>query len=183
MSGWSGHENNEEQRAKNVLVNIVESALRGALRCGCGVRVEYSGDSALVILPPDVDAVTVARLFLTELTVALAKANLPVKSPFRVRLRIGLEIAAVVRDDVGGAVGNGVNGACRLRDSEAARTALATAVGDYIVAASDFTYKHVLREAFDGVPGWEFTQAMAEVPGKYSGPCWISPPGISGSRT
>ena len=180
ISGWSDHEDSEEQRAKNVLVDIVGTALRDALRCDCGVRVEYSADAALVALPPDIDVAAVTWLFLTKLTAALAKANRPVKSRYRVRLRIGLEVAAVIRDNVGGAIGNGVNGACRLRDSEVARATLAAVPGDYIVAASDFTYQHVLRHAFADVSDWEFTQAMAEVPGKYSSPCWISPPAISG---
>jgi hypothetical protein len=177
IAGWSDREASEQVHATDVLVRVTRAALAVALRDDRGVEREYSGgDAILLILPSAINVPTVTRLFLTELSTALAAANRRLRPEYRVRLRIGLEVAAVIHGAAGSAAGDGVIGACRLRDSQVAKTVLDGAAGDCVVVASDFVYQKVLRPAFAAVPGWEFTKDVADVPGRYSAPCWLSLP-------
>ncbi|GIH28635.1 hypothetical protein Aph01nite_69450 [Acrocarpospora phusangensis] len=177
IEAYSKRDPGEQLRLQEVLVRVLDGALAAALRPMRGCHVQEQGDGRLVVLPPGIDEPRVIRWFLRELASGLAAANRPVRPELVVRMRVALD-EGVVLLGVNGYGGNSIIRACRMRDSAAAKEALATASGYHVVIVSDDIYEESVTSAFEGDPAWRFDKITAAVPDKgFTEHCWIHVPG------
>jgi hypothetical protein len=66
--------------------------------------------------------------------------------------------------------------ACRLRDAEPVRTALADSDAPLVVVVADGLYRDVLSQGYHGLPASAFTPVEVQVK-SYSGKAWMYLPG------
>ena len=71
-----------------------------------------------------------------------------------------------------GYVGQAVIEACRIRDADPVRSALAGSDAPLVVAAADALYRDVLAQGYHGLPAAAFTRVDIQVK-SYSGTAWI----------
>ncbi|GAA0441378.1 hypothetical protein Acor_72760 [Acrocarpospora corrugata] len=176
IEAYSKRPPGEQLRLQEVLVRVLDGALAAALRPMRGCHVQEQGDGRLVVMPPGIDEPRVVRWFLRELASGLAAANRPVRPELVVRMRVALD-EGVVLLGANGYGGHSIIRACRMRDSAAAKEALATASGYHVVIVSDDIYEESVMSAFEGDPTWRFNQITAVVPDKgFTEHCWIHVP-------
>lgn len=175
---YSGRGTRREYVTQQRLSDILEFALRESGVPANAAEIQEQGDGGLALLPTG-GAVDEPRL-ITDLIKALAtglvELNEDLIADARVRLRVGLH-EGVVHPAAHGYVGPAVIEACRLRDAEPVRSALAGSDAPLVVAVADGLYRDVLSQGYHGLPASAFTSADVVVK-SYSGKAWIYLPGV-----
>jgi hypothetical protein len=174
---YSGRGSRREYATQQRLSDILEFAFEESGVPAGQAKVQEQGDGGLALLPTGgtVDEPRLTVGLINALIRGLAELNEDLVQSAQVRLRVGLHEGVVHRADHG-YVGPAVIEACRLRDSDPVRTALADSDAPLVVVAADSLYQDVLSQSYHGLPGSAFTPVEVRVK-SYSGQAWIYVPG------
>ncbi|MFC9936547.1 hypothetical protein [Nocardiopsis alba] len=135
------------------------------------------GDAILAVLPPGTVEAEAISDFIGGLYSALHHHNRSRNEAYRLRLRVSFDQGNIAVGD-NGFVGNAVVAACRVRDSDLLRDALAhNPEADLVVAVSDSVYTDVVAHGEHELYRWEFTRRTAEAK-NFSAPVWLHVPEV-----
>jgi hypothetical protein len=174
---YSGRGTRREYATQQRLVDVLEFAFREAGVQPGSATVQEQGDGGLALLPTG-EGVDEPRLIVTLLNAlgsGLGELNEDLIDQARVRLRVALH-QGVVHQAPHGYVGPAVIEVCRLRDSDAARSALASADAAMVAVVAESLYHDVLSQGYHALQGSAFTPVEVQVK-SYSGKAWIYVPG------
>lgn len=176
---YSGRGTRREYATQQRLADILEFAFEESSVPAGDAKIQEQGDGGLALLPTGgtVDEPRLIVGLINALIRGLAELNEDLVEDAQVRLRVGLH-EGVVHWAAHGYVGSAVIEACRLRDCDPVRSALAGSDAPLVVVAADGLYRDVLSQGYHGLPGSAFTPV--EVRAKsYSGKAWIYLPGAA----
>jgi hypothetical protein len=177
---YSGRGTRREYATQQRLSDVLEFAFREAGVAADGAEVQEQGDGGLTLLPTG-GAIDEPRLIvglINALVEGLAELNHDLVEQARIRLRVGMH-EGVVHRAAHGYVGPAVIEACRLRDSDPVRSALAGSDAPLVVVVADALYRDVLSQGYHGLPASAFTPVDVQVK-SYSGRAWIYLPAAAG---
>lgn len=177
---YSGRGTRREYATQQRLSDTLDFVLRESGVPPNAPEIQQQGDGGLALLPTGgtVDEPRLIVSLINALVAGLTELNEDLVAEARVRLRVGLH-EGVVHPAPHGYVGPAVIEACRLRDSEPARSALADSDAPLVVIAADGLYRDVLSQGYHGLPSAAFTPVEVRVK-SYSGKAWIYLPGAAG---
>jgi hypothetical protein len=177
VEGYSGHGTRRELGTQEKLAGLLSFALSEAGLAAGSYQVQMQGDGGLALLPTGggVDEPRLLVRLIRAFEIGLAEINEGLRPDWRVRLRLALG-QGVVHQGAHGYVGPAVVHVCRIRDSDAVRSALAGSAGFLVVAVSDGLYKDVLAHGYHGLPGPAFSKIQAEIK-EFRADAWIYLPG------
>ena len=178
IEAYSGHGPRRELAAQGQLVGLLNYAFREAGLAAGSYQVQVQGGSGLAMLPTGegVDEPRLLVQLIRAFETGLAENNENLLPDRRLRLRLALH-QGVVHEASHGYVGSAVTEACRIRDSDAIRDALARSTGYLVVAVADGLYRDVLADGPYGLPR-AFRQVRSEAK-EYSADAWIYLPGAT----
>jgi hypothetical protein len=179
---YSGRGTRREYATQQRLSDILEFAFRESGVPVDGVQIQQQGDGGLALLTTG-GAVDEPRLIVGLINAfvrGLLELNEDLVHDARVRLRVGLH-EGVVHPAAHGYVGPAVIEACRLRDADPVRSALAGSDAPLVVAVADGLYRDVLSHGYHGLPASTFAPVEVRVK-SYSGKAWIYLPAVTGRR-
>lgn len=174
---YSGRGTRREYVTQQRLSDILEFTFRESGVPVDAAEVQEQGDGGLALLPTggDVDEPRLIVGLINALVQGLIELNEDLVEDARIRLRVALH-EGVVHPAAHGYVGPAVIEACRLRDADSVRSALAGSDAPLVVVVADGLYRDVLSQGYHGLPASTF--APVEVQAKsYSGKAWIYLPG------
>ena len=183
---YSGRGTRREYVTQQRLSDILEFAFGEVGVPANAAEVQEQGDGGLALLPTG-GAVDEPRLLvglINALVQGLIELNEDLVEDARIRLRVALH-EGVVHPAAHGYVGPAVIEACRLRDANSVRSALAGSDAPLVVVVADGLYRDVLSQGYHGLPTAAFTPVEVQVK-SYSGKAWTYLPGSarsSGSGT
>jgi hypothetical protein len=174
---YSGRGTRREYVAQQRLSDILEFTFRESGVPADTAEVQEQGDGGLALLPTG-GAVDEPRLIvglINAFVQGLIELNEDLVEDARIRMRVALH-EGVVHPAAHGYVGPAVIEACRLRDADSVRSALAGSDAPLVVVVADGLYRDVLSQGYHGLPASAF--APVEVQAKsYSGKAWTYLPG------
>jgi hypothetical protein len=177
---YSGRGTRREYATQQRLAGVLKFALAEAGVQPGAAAIQEQGDGGLALLPTG-EGVDEPRLIVTLLNAlgsGLSEINEDLVDQARVRLRVALQ-QGVVHQAPHGHVGPAVVEACRLRDCDAARSALTGTDAAMVVVVAESLYHDVLSQGYHGLSGSAFTPIEVRVK-SYRGKAWIYLPGASG---
>ena len=148
---YSGRGTRREYATQQRLSDTLEFAFEESGVPVGEAKIQEQGDGGLALLPTGgtVDEPRVVVGLINALVRGLAELNEDLVEEARVRLRVGLH-EGVVHEAAHGYVGSAVIEACRLRDSDPVRSALAASDAPLVVVAADGLYRDVLSQGYHG---------------------------------
>lgn len=176
---YSGRGTRREYVTQQRLSDILEFAFRESDVPADAGEVQEQGDGGVALLPTG-GAVDEPRLLvglINALVQGLIELNEDLVEDARIRLRVGLN-EGVVHLAAHGYVGQAVIEACRLRDADLVRSALAGSDAPLVVVVADGLYRDVLSQGYHGLPASNFAPIEVQVK-SYSGKAWIYLPGAA----
>ena len=182
VEGYSDRGTRREYATQQRLSDTLRFAFEEAGALPGSPEVQEQGDGGIAFLPTG-GAVDEPRLIvglLNALHTRLTELNQDLVKEAQIRLRIALH-EGVVHRAAHGFVGPAVVEACRLRDADAVRSALAGSDVPMVVAVADGLYHDVLAHGYHGLPGAAFIPVDVRVK-SYTGKVWIYLPGDKGVR-
>jgi hypothetical protein len=177
---YSGRGTRREYLTQQRLSDILEFALQESGTPADAAEVQEQGDGGLALLPTG-GAVDEPRLvvgLINALVQGLIELNEDLIKDAQIRLRVALH-EGVVHPAAHGYVGPAVIEACRLRDADSVRSALAYSDAPLVVAVADGLYRDVLSQGYHGLPASAFAPVEVQVK-SYSGKAWTYLPGRAG---
>jgi hypothetical protein len=176
---YSGRGTRREYATQQRLSDVLEFALRESRISPDSAEVQMQGDGGLALLPTGgtVDEPRLIVSIINAFVQGLIELNEDLVAEARVRLRLALQ-EGVVHPAPHGYVGPAVIEACRLRDSDPVRSALADGDAPLVVVVADGLYRDVLSQGYHGLPASAFTPVDVQVK-SYSGKAWIHLPGAA----
>jgi len=174
---YSGRGTRREYATQERLAEVLDFAFREAGLAPAAYEVQEQGDGGIAFLATGgtVDEPRLIVHLLKALEIGLAELNADLVGPAQVRLRVGLH-EGVVHRAPHGYVGPAVIEACRLRDADTVRGALASSGGPLVVVAADSLYHDVLAHSYHGLQGTAFTEVQVNVK-NFAAKAWIYLPG------
>jgi hypothetical protein len=179
---YSGRGTRREYVTQQRLSDILEFAFRESGVPVGGAEVQEQGDGGLALLPTGgaVDEPRLIVSLINALVQGLIELNEDLVADARIRLRVGLH-EGVVHRAAHGYVGPAVIEACRLRDADPVRSALAGSDAPLVVVVADSLYRDVLSQGYHGLPAATFDPVEVQVK-SYSGKAWTYLPGDARRR-
>jgi hypothetical protein len=176
---YSGRGTRREYATQQRMSDILKFAFEESGVPASGTQIQEQGDGGLALLPTGgtVDEPRLIVGLINALVRGLTELNEDLVEEAQVRLRVGLD-EGVVHRAAHGYVGSAVIEACRLRDSDPVRSALADSDAPLVVVVADGLYRDVLSQGYHGLPGSAFTPVEVQVK-SYSGKAWIYLPGAA----
>ncbi|MGO9082037.1 MAG: hypothetical protein ACLQDY_23880 [Streptosporangiaceae bacterium] len=174
---YSGRGTRREHVTQQRLSDILEFAFRESGVPADAAEVQEQGDGGLALLPTG-GAVDEPRLIvglINALVQGLIQLNEDLVEEVRIRLRVALQ-EGVVHPAAHGYVGPAVIEACRLRDADSVRSALAGSDAPLVVVVADGLYRDVLSQGYHGLSASTFAPVEVQVK-SYSGKAWTYLPG------
>ncbi|RKR87246.1 hypothetical protein BDK92_1520 [Micromonospora pisi] len=138
------------------------------------------GDGELTLAPANVPSAWLLTEFVDSLRVTLLDYNRNKDAEHKLRLRVGIDSGDVHVDQHGvPRGGDAIVVSARLRDSTAAREALAAIPSaPLVVVLSDRTYQRAVPYGALGLEERQFRRVLARVQGKeFAEVCWLHVPG------
>jgi hypothetical protein len=178
VEAYSGRGTRQEYAAQERLARLLEVTFREIGLAAGDVTIQEQGDGGIAFLPTGgtVDEPRLITDLIRVLGVGLDELNEDIAAPARIRLRAALH-EGVTHRAPHGYVGPAVIEACRLRDADQVRAALAQSPALLVMAIADSLYRDVLSHGYHGLPGSAFRRV--EVTSKnFSGPAWIYLPAV-----
>lgn len=174
---YSGRGTLREHATQQRLSGILEFAFREAGVQSSNLEIQEQGDGGIALLATggSIDEPRLIVGLLSALAEGLAELNEDLIEQARIRLRVGLH-EGVVHGAPHGYVGPAVIEVCRLRDAEAARTALARSNAPMVAVVSDGLYRDVLSQGYHGLPGSAFAPVEVQLK-SFSAKAWLYLPG------
>ena len=176
---YSGRGTRREYVTQQRLSDILEFALReSGVPADCA-EIQEQGDGGLALLPTggSVDEPRLIVGLINAFVQGLIELNEDLVADARIRLRVGLH-EGVVHPATHGYVGPAVIEACRLRDADPVRLALAGSDAPLVAVVADGLYQDVLSQGYHGLPASAFAPVDVQVK-SYSGKGWIYLPGAA----
>jgi len=174
---YSGRGTRREYVTQQRLSDVLEFAFREAGVPVGAAEVQEQGDGGLALLPTGgtVDEPRLIAGLLGALVQGLTELNEDLVEDARVRLRVALH-EGVVHPAAHGYVGPAVIEACRLRDADPVRSALAGSDAPLVAVVADGLYRDVLSQGYHGMPAAAFAPVEVQVK-SYHGKAWTYLPG------
>ncbi|MDA2806354.1 hypothetical protein [Nocardiopsis suaedae] len=183
---YSARDYTGQVRLQEDLHRVLEEACTNGGLDRASWDLQEQGDGEIAVLPVGTPEDATLSAFLDGLAQALHHHNRPLNDAYRVRLRVAVH-QGLVADGRNGFVGAPVNEACRLRDCDLVRDALADAPGaDFVTVLSRSLYEDAVADGTVGLYRWPFKRVDIEIPAKaFRAEAWLcvssDPPAPEGS--
>jgi hypothetical protein len=177
VESYSGRGTRREFAIQGRLAELLSYALREAGSPPEADEIQEQGDGGIAFLPTggEVDEPRLIVGLINALRIGLAELNEDLADAAQIRLRVALH-QGVIHRAAHGYVGPAVIEACRLRDAEVVRGALAQAAAPLVVVVSDSLYHDVLSQGYHGLPASAFARVDVQAK-RYSATGWLYVPG------
>ncbi|MFJ7211490.1 hypothetical protein [Amycolatopsis sp. NPDC098790] len=150
MAGYGKLNNRGQLRARAILNESMNAAIRTIGLTRASPAVHHRGDGVLMVIPPTVSKADLLDLLLPRLARTIHAANADPAGD-RIRLRVAVHAGELIQDATGW-FGTDLNLACRLVDAEAAYARLrASTEPDVVLIVSDVIYQGVIRHGYYGL--------------------------------
>ncbi|MDA2812082.1 hypothetical protein O4J56_15670 [Nocardiopsis sp. RSe5-2] len=181
---YSARDYTGQVRLQEDLHEVLEAACTEGGLDRASWELQVQGDGEIAVLPVGTPEDTALSAFLDGLAQALHHHNRPLNDAYRVRLRVAVHQGNVAYGR-NGFVGTPINEACRLRDCDLVRNALADAPGaDFVTVLSHDLYKDAVADGTAGLYRWPFERVAIEIPSKaFRAEAWLCVSSASGQGT
>jgi hypothetical protein len=176
VEGYSGRGTRREFAAQEQLAALLTFAFAETGLPQAAYEIQEQGDGGVAFLPTGgtIDEPRLIVRLIDALRMGLADLNADLVESARIRLRVGLQ-EGIVHQAPHGYVGPAVIAACRLRDAEPVRAALARSRAPFVIVAADGLYQDVLSQGYHGLSATAFAQVQVQVK-SFEARAWVHLP-------
>lgn len=182
VTGFSARPNPAQRRIRQLLPEQLTAAFRDAHIDWKGCDYGDRGDGAVIVLPPETDAVTVLTEVLPRLATAVSAHNVACHDDPALRFALRAAVHwGTVHPDHGGFTGSTINETARLVDTTALRRVLRRTGATLAVAVSTAVYDNFIRHGYDSLRRADFVPTRVAVKG-FRAKAWIHVPHLPAQK-